>query len=502
MPIDTSGSATGTMDPVEIKYLGWDPKASPVSIHMHPGVAEGIADDAAKNIGMPSREVGGLLLGRVVAGARPAVWIERYQQISCQHRFGPQFILDREEIKALEEAATSVLDAGELAVVGLYRSHTRPGFQLEESDFELIRRYFSDASDLILLIRPKNERNISGQFLVWDKGHGAHPVGEEITFRESTAHPDPIPNPVPEATAPKAEAPAPVREYPRRLVPDFIPSPVEPAPSLYGLGQNFIPEETTKEHESREPFKKWLPLLAALLLVGGIVWLLLQPGRHGSSNPANPVPAQTAQAERPLGLYVDPAGQNWRVVWNPSATALHDARNVQLFVREKDDLNMIPLSDRDRASGSYQYRPTGNDVTFRLEVVDKAGRVSAESFRIMQAPGAPVPAASEPAPAPDTGGRITPPQITPPKAVYKAPPVVAAGVRSRIKGTVGIDVRVQIDTRGHVVSATPVTKQRSGLDEYLANRAVQAAKLWRFEPGRENGKPVAGIQILHFVFEK
>ncbi len=367
---------------------------------------------------------------------------------------------------------------------------------MEESDFELIRRYFSDPSDLILLIKPKNERNISGQFLVWNAEHGAHPVGEEIAFREG---PDRAPVPIRFLSRPprRPESPAIANEYPRRLVPDFLPSPVEPAPSLYGLGQNFIPEESTKEHETREPFRKWLPLAAALLLVGGIVWLLLQSGRHGSSNPATRAPAQTAQGERPLGLYVDPAGQNWRVLWNPSATALHDARNVQLFVREKDDLNMIPLSDRDRALGSYQYRPTGSDVTFRLEVVDKAGRVSAESFRVMQVPSAPVPAASAPAPAPDTAARITPP-----KAVYKAPPVIAAGVRPRIKGMIPIDVRVQIDTRGHVVSATPVTKQHSGLDGYLAGRAVQAARLWRFEPARENGKPVAGAQILHFSFEK
>lgn len=493
MPIEPSGSATGTMDPVDIKYLAWDPEASPVSIHMHPGVRDGIAHEVAESIGTPIREVGGLLLGRVVAGPRPAVWIERYKQIACEHRFGPQFILDGNEIKALEEAATSILAEGKLAVVGLYRSHARSGFQLEESDFELIRRYFSDPSDLILLIKPKNGQNISGQFLAWDAGHGAHPVGEEITFREGA----PTADPVPDGAAAKAEAPAVTNEPPRRLVPDFLPSPVEPAPSLYGLGQTFLPEESTKENEAREPFKKWLPLVAALLLVGGIVWLLIRPGGYGPSSPAIPGAAQTAQAERPLGLYVDPAGQNWRVLWNPNATALRDARNVQLFVREKDDQNLIPLSDRDRASGSYQYRPTGNDVTFRLEVVDKAGRVSAESFRVMQVPGAPAPAVAAPAPAPETTARITPP-----KAVYKAPPVIASGIRPRIKGAIPIDVRVQIDARGHVVSATPVTKQHSGLDEYLAGRAVQAARLWRFEPARENGKPVAGTRILHFVFEK
>ena len=61
---------------------------------------------------------------------------------------------------------------------------------------------------------------------------------------------------------------------------------------------------------------------------------------------------------------------------------------------------------------------------------------------------------------------------------------------------------MQIDTRGRVVSATPVTRQHSGLDQYLAGRAVQAARLWRFEPARENGKAVEGTQVIHFVFDK
>src|ERR1700691_4072456 len=95
---DTGGS-TGTMDPVELQYLEWDPEGSPVSIHMNPGVADGIAHDAIEGSGV---EVGGLLLGKIVAGARASVWIERYQRISCEHRSGPEFILDSEEIAALE----------------------------------------------------------------------------------------------------------------------------------------------------------------------------------------------------------------------------------------------------------------------------------------------------------------------------------------------------------------------------------------------------------------
>lgn len=551
MAIESAGNSTATMDRLEIKYLEWDPENSAVSIHMHPGVMDGIARDVIEGLEASNRvrlEVGGLLLGRVEPGPRPAVWIEQYQRIACEHHFGPQFVLDSKEITALEESAKNILSSGDLAVVGLYRSNTRPRFQLDESDVYLIKRYFSDPSDLILLIKAEHGNGtdgIFGQFHAWDKTSGSHRVGGKFPFggdaagtgiaaeagsaagaagnhvaagsdipaesdtqdaaatnheREGTGDRDTAP------TAPSAKP-----EHPRRLVPDYSPPPVEPAPSLYGLSQKYPPhvspgpDDITDEFGPRESLKKWLPLFAALLVAVGIFWVLLQPGAriHLPFNPANPAPARNAGLNRPIGLYVDPAGPTWRVLWN--AAALRDARSVQLFVRDKDDQNRIDLSARDLASASYEYRPVGNDVTFRLEVVDKSGLVSAESFRLIQ-PAPPV--TPTPAPAHDTASSPTSSptegvaQITQPRATYKAPPVVAAGVRARIRGTVSVDVRVHIDTHGRVVSAAPVTKLRSGLDQYLAGRAVHAARLWRFEPARENGTPVAGTSTIHFTFEK
>jgi TonB family protein len=74
-------------------------------------------------------------------------------------------------------------------------------------------------------------------------------------------------------------------------------------------------------------------------------------------------------------------------------------------------------------------------------------------------------------------------------------------IKPRINGTIPIDVRVRIDAEGRVTAAAPVVKQPSGLHAYLAGRAVEAARLWRFEPARENGKPVPGSETIHFVFE-
>ena len=56
-------------------------------------------------------------------------------------------------------------------------------------------------------------------------------------------------------------------------------------------------------------------------------------------------------------------------------------------------------------------------------------------------------------------------------------------------------------SNGTGIEAT-LTKLHDGLEEYLAGRALQAAKLWRFEPAREHGKPVVGTQTIHFVFTK
>ena len=167
-------------------------------------------------------------------------------------------------------------------------------------------------------------------------------------------------------------------------------------------------------------------------------------------------------------------------------------------MREGDDQNRVDLSPGDLASGMYQYHPAGNDVTFRIEVTENSGRVSAESFRLTRAatPVAAPAAAPPPPPAPAAAARIIEP-----RAIHRVPPVVPVSIKPRINGTIPIDVRVRIDAEGRVTAAAPVVKQPSGLHAYLAGRAVEAARLWRFEPARENGKPVPGSETIHFVFE-
>jgi hypothetical protein len=211
--------------------------------------------------------------------------------------------------------------------------------------------------------------------------------------------------------------------------------------------------------------------------------------------------AATNEIARPLGLAVEPMGSAWQVSWNPNATALHDAHSVQLFVRAGDDQNRIDLSPHDLSAGIYKYEPAGNDVTFRLEVVESSGHLSAESFRFVRGDlphdtAAVAPLASKAAAPPPQARR------TEPKVIHRSPPVIATGVRPRLTNPVALNIRVEIDARGRVTSAAPVVKPHKGLDAYLAGTAVKASRLWRFEPARQNGRAVAGAQTLHFVFQQ
>jgi hypothetical protein len=173
---------------------------------------------------------------------------------------------------------------------------------------------------------------------------------------------------------------------------------------------------------------------------------------------------------------------------------------VKLFVRDGDQ-NQIDLQPQDLQSGTYSYAASGRDVTFRLEVLDKSGNISAESFRLVEP--APIPPAAAPAaPVEKPAAPVEKPAVTAPRAIHRVAPVVPGSVRPRIHGSIPLDVRVKIDAHGRVISATPVSKPRAGVESFLATRAVYAAKQWRFEPAREDGKAVPGAEIIHFVFDK
>ncbi len=266
-----------------------------------------------------------------------------------------------------------------------------------------------------------------------------------------------------------------------RVVADFEASPPVPR-----LPRELPPRQPAPELD--EPERGWLrrsmPFLGAIVLIGSLLGLFTQfQPRKGVPLPAPVGPGQP----RPLGLFVDPAKDLWRISWNRDATMLHDAAGVRLFVQDGEEHFTPDLPAQDLDAGETHFRPRSKDITFRLEATAKDGRVSAESFRILQSA---VPAAA-PAPA-----------ALPPQVKFRVAPSLGAGVRGRIKGRIGIDVRVTIDQNGRVVSSRPTVKPAPGLQTYLTGRAQRAARSWRFEPATQNGQAVPGHYTIHFTFDR
>lgn len=470
---------SGNPEPITGEYFTWESGDGELRIHVHAGTMGEMARQMGDRSAGGQVEVGGVLLGHVTRGAKPVVWIERHGPVECEHRLGPAFALSAEELAGLEARATQL--AGELNVVGFYRSHLRSDFGIQAADRELMGRYFRDPDDVFLLVRPAigSPDELRGKFFASRANGTIEALGPDFPFRRGAA--ERLGRLVPDFIPPAARAEAPVEH----AAPVDDAAPVQHAAQATAVADEL---EITRRNLKR----RW-GLMALVGIAGlGLAAFLLQPGRKATEEPAKTEPpAVSTAAVRPLGLYVDPASASWRISWNPLATALKGARGVQLFVRDgAEDQSRIELSADDLKSGTFRYQPKGGDVTFRLEVAEADGRVSGESFRVVKSETkAPEPVAAKVA-------------ATPPKAIEKVAPVVPAGVRPRIRGKIPVEVRVQVDAAGHVTSATPVTRAHSELESYLAGRAVAAAKKWKFRPARSNGKAVAGSEIIHFTFEK
>ena len=564
-----NGNPEAIIGPGDMDYLVIDTGSAALDIQIQLDALDGIARDVIEGFkALPRRgiEVGGLLLGHVERyqeRGRVTVLIERFQRISCEHKFGPQYVLDGQDQTRLEEAAASITESGELTVLGTYRSHTRAGFQLEDSDLAFVDRYFRDPSDLMLLIKPESAIELQAQFFVRDQSGRMEQAGDIFAFHgrmfgmlatfgnqvngnddtadivsdgkpllaeperasvfaslQDTAElPESIIPPTSFGTAnpPAVELPPAASEPARfrapRIIPDFVPAGDAPNPrpmfrTLENI-RNSDDSDSSDHGEERGFFARWWPLLGAILLVFGALAILFWPsissyGRgvvsERTSAAASPSPGTETDTFRPLGLYVDPSGRDWRITWNQTATPLANARAVGLFVREGDDQNRIDLSPDDLKNGTYQYKPKGNDVTFRLEVTDASGRVSAESFRVTNS--GPEREVRKSAPEPPKAVKpVAVSHSVGPKATHKVPPVIPAGIRPRIHGSIPIDVRVKVDIKGRVTAAAPL-KKHSGLEAFLADRAVVAAKQWRFTPATQDGKAIVGTQTIHFVFDR
>jgi proteasome lid subunit RPN8/RPN11 len=111
-----------------------------------------VVTDAFFSLARGGLEVGGILLG-TCDGNRLSVL--EYAPLDCEHAYGPTFNIspnDRARMRQL--LASAPADHPGLQVVGWYHSHTRSGIFLSEEDLDLYDRYFPEAWQIALVMKP------------------------------------------------------------------------------------------------------------------------------------------------------------------------------------------------------------------------------------------------------------------------------------------------------------------------------------------------------------
>lgn len=106
-------------------------------------------------------EIGGLLTGSVQPDRTTR--ISGFVHIDVEYAYGPSFQLSARDRKNIEARCNSLRAEGTICV-GMYRSNTRPRFELTAPDVELFEALFRDPATVFLLIRP-SMTNIPGASL-------------------------------------------------------------------------------------------------------------------------------------------------------------------------------------------------------------------------------------------------------------------------------------------------------------------------------------------------
>jgi len=499
--------------------LRWESANRSASVELSRELIQTLRGEVYRGVqALPRRgaEVGGLLLGRFSNSNKISVRVESIDPVSCEHRFGPSFILSDTDRTGLEQMLAAYGAHEEVAVVGYYRSCTGRDIELDEADEELARMYFNDPRQIFLLIKPLSLRECVAAYFYKQDGRflteGQPPLSLNAEY---TSMPPPPEEPVvqPSVTILPAET--------RHVEPPTVEPPIVTPDTV--RQRRRARHEQVREEEEKQPsrLRRLLLTLVAFAAMVGLAFFL------GWLNPAR------GPRFSNLGLNVHQSANGLEVVWDGTKAASQDARRGVLSITDGASENAIELNRAALERGKFVYAPASNDVLVRLSIYGAAGPPAGESFRVVVVPQKmPPPAKAAPAiepppqiaPAPPSVNaakhvkadvpRMPPPPsarparpqtpaaiAVPAKTTHEVRPGISEGIRSRIRGTIVVGVDVRIDANGKVTSAMSQGKG-DVVYTYLASRAEEAAKLWRFEPARtKDGTRVASTKTVYFVFK-
>ena len=477
---------------------GWEAPDGSRSVVFARGVVSALRARALEAfLAVPKRgaEIGGLLLGRVLRADPLLARITGFEEIPCQYRYGPSYVLAEEERARLEAALQRERSD---PAIGFVRSYTGREMLLDEADRNLLSRYFPDARSIFLLLQPRAHAPFLAAFLFPENDEvGWEPRYPPFEFDEArlgALAPD-EPAVALAETPPALDASVAAAETLRSSPADESgPGAAAPlfatVPRFARARQQTDAEPRPKKHRFVIPLIAWIALSIAAAGVYEL-WGLARAPRW-----------------TPLGLNAQMAAGAIHLGWDRGSRPARQAERGVLTIDDGGARKRIALEPEQIRGGGYDYRPAAADVLFRMELSGPGIQAAGDSLRVITAPAvAAEPPQSPPRPPEavadrEAGGPHSAGVAVLPEPLREIHPDVPAGIRARIHDRMVVPVEVKVTATGRVFSAQPHGSGDS-LYKYLADRAAQAARQWRFSPARSrNGKPVPASRTVYFVFTR
>lgn len=121
---------------------------------------------------------------------------------------------------------------------------------------------------------------------------------------------------------------------------------------------------------------------------------------------------------------------------------------------------------------------------------------AAETQQVSAPPPVAIPAAQSPAPFSENK-QPAPKGLARGSVSHQVMPEISRGAQNTIKGHVKVSVHVSVDASGNVSQAKFVS---AGSSKYFADRALAAARSWKFTPPQVDGQAASSEWILRFQF--
>ncbi|MFN0102177.1 MAG: hypothetical protein ACKV2U_08815 [Bryobacteraceae bacterium] len=528
----------GKFSPAEsdAAHFLWKIEGADVQIWLSLEVVHRIREYLTERSGRnPKLEMGGLLLGM----PHPeGVQIDNFAPLFGDGKAGwPGLAADARRAELRNYIENVNRSAGDLSVVGYFRSDLRKGICLYDEDLKLIKEFFPDRSNVFLIIRPGTAPHPTAGFFFWENDSVFSSCSfMEFDFDERTL-----------ASDSERVANAKVNVRPAALAQSRGQAPWIAAFLRRGaVGAGIA--------------------VTAYLALGAY---LVRP-RPAVSPPMIVEPSALPVVIEPVGsgLSVSRSGTEIGISWNDKAPIVRGARRGRMTIKDGRLKRSVALTAVQLRSSRLSYSPKSDTVEFTFELFAKDGKVTRESvIAVLDVPvkkpvttKVPIevrPARAEPpqksrnpvrafVPPPRTvrpvaATPIEPPPLSPaagvevsqlhspivqpspalspspvenrirrsravlqsallpPVPIKKVSPVLPPSIKRVLSSRTNVKVRVQIDAWGRITAVEPLPID-GPFGKFLGAAAADAARRSTFEPAREGWRKVPGELTLEFVF--